>query len=183
MQPLLLQDTSVLINLLATGRFDEISKSTQWHFAICDAVRGEAKSLWNPDTQQRESIALDPLIQSGSLVVLDLDTDDEHDAHVRLCSLPGVGPGEAMCMALAQSRQLEFATDDRKANRVCLAAQPAIQTVSTPDVLIRWQNAIGLSQREMGELILRIEARARFSLIASHPHFAWWQAQKQAAIH
>jgi predicted nucleic acid-binding protein len=180
MQPLLLQDTSVLINLLATGRFEEISRSTQWQFAICDAVRGEAKSIWNPDTQQRESIALAPLIQGGSLVVLDLDTDDERDAHVQLCSLPGVGPGEAMCMALAQSRQLEFATDDRKATRVCLAAQPAIRTVGTPDVLICWQNIVGLSEREMGELILRIEARARFSLIASHSHFAWWEAQRRA---
>lgn len=182
MQPLLLQDTSVLINLLATERFTEISKSTDWQFAVCDAVRGEAKSIWNPDTQQRESVALTPFIESGSLLVLNLDTDKERDAHVRLCSLPGVGPGEAMCIALAQSRNLEFATDDRKATRVCIAAQPAVRTVGTPDVLINWQNHIGISEREMGNLLLRIEMKAKFSLVASHPHFPWWLSQKQAAI-
>ena len=182
MQPLLLQDTSVLINLLATERFSDISKSTCWQFAICDAVHNETKSIWNPDTQQREAVSLTPLIESGSLLTLGLDTDEERDAHVQFCSLPGVGPGEAMCIALAQSRHLEFATDDRKATRVCLAAQPAVRTVSTPDVLINWQNHIGMSKREMGLLLLKIETRARFSLVVNHPHFAWWQSQKQAIV-
>jgi predicted nucleic acid-binding protein len=178
MPALLLQDTSVLINLLATDRFDEIASTTQWQFAICKAVQDETKSIWNPETNQREVISLLPFINRGLLLLLDLDSAEELEAHIQLCSLPGLGEGEAMCIALARSRQIEFATDDRKAARVYLSDHPVLMPVSTPEILLNWQKCATMAEADMGRLITRIEVRAKFTLSPNHPHFVWWQRQK-----
>jgi predicted nucleic acid-binding protein len=178
MPALLLQDTSVLINLLATGRFDEIAVATDWQFAVCRSVENEAKAIWNPDLCRREEISLKPFIGKGLLLPINLESDEERDTYVELCGQPGLGDGEAMCIALAQSRGIPFATDDRKATRVSLACQPPLTLVSTPEVLMNWQDRTSLPEAEMGQLILRIEARSKFILSSNHSCFDWWQQQK-----
>ena len=175
MGKLLLNDTSVLLNLLATDRLEEIVAATPWDYAICTAVQKETLRLYNPDRSKTEEVSLQTFIDQGVLEIWELEQERAQERYVQLASL--MGDGEAMCFALAEQRSCAVAIDDRRAIRRAESVIGSVKTISTPEVLMEWENS-GVTAQEMVDAITRIEFRARYTPGKANPCFAWWHAVK-----
>ena len=102
---LLLNDASVLLNLLAADCIPEIAGALDWQFTICPLVRDEIKMLRDPSTGEMVAVDITPLIESGMLQILELSGEDEQALYVEQSIV--VDDGEAMSIAIAASRKLE----------------------------------------------------------------------------
>src|SRR6266446_2552434 len=101
---LLLNDSPVLLNLLAADCLAEIAVAFRCQFAICPAVRDEAKKLRDPATGDMAPVNIAPMIASGLLQVLELAGEEEQALYVEQSVV--VEDGEAMSIAIAASRGL-----------------------------------------------------------------------------
>ena len=171
---LLLQDACVLINLLATGRFEEIAGGIGLKMAVAQRVAAEAIFLLRPDTGEREPIGLQQYIDAGLLSVLSLETDQERSLFVAYAA--ELDDGEAMSLALAECRHLALATDDRKARRLISEQHLSLELWSTVDILKRWEVERHITKDEMRRALELITARASFRLKPSHPDSGWWNS-------
>lgn len=173
----LLNDCSVLLNLLAADCLDGIATDTGWQFAICPAVRDEVKKLRDPHTSEMVAVDVGPLIDSGLLQVLELSSEEEQTLYVEQAIV--VDDGEAMSIAIAASRHLELAIDDKQAANHTRRSFPEIRLWSTPEILKQWQEAGCMDAGVLRDAIRLIEVRARYSPPKSHVLAQWWQAIKE----
>ena len=169
----LLSDASVLLNLLAADCIAEIASALDWQFAICPLVRDEAKKLRDASTGDMVPVDITPLIESGALQILELSGDDEQTRYVEQSMV--VDDGEAMSIAIAASRKLELAIDDRQASNHARRTFPELKLWTTPEIIKGWADAAVLSQARLGNVFALIEVRARYSPPNSHPLAAWWK--------
>ena len=172
----LLNDSSVLLNLLAADCLAEIVKATGWQFAICPAVRDEAKKLRDADTGEMRDVDLAPLIESGLLQVLELADEAEQTLYVE--QAVAVDDGEAMSIAIAASRRLELAIDDKQASNHTKRAFPELKLWTTPEIIKHWSDQAKISAGELKSAISAIEARARYFPPRSHALAVWWSFAK-----
>jgi len=170
----LLNDASVLLNLLAADCIAEIASALDWQFAICPLVRDEAKKLRDASTGDMVPVDIAPLIESGVLQVFELSGDDEKTRYVEEATV--VDDGEAMSIAIAACRRLELAIDDRQASNHVRRTFPSLKLWTTPDIIKRWADVAALSEARLRDVFLSIEIRARYSPPNSHPLAAWWKA-------
>lgn len=70
---ILLSDSSVLLNLLASDCLASVAAATGWQFAICPAVRDEAKKLRDSQSGEMVEVDITPHIDSGLLRGRDRD--------------------------------------------------------------------------------------------------------------
>jgi predicted nucleic acid-binding protein len=164
----MLQDACVLLNLIATDRFEDICSTLNFHFVISTAVLGEALYLRDGSTGAREEINLQNLIDRKLLTVLSLDSDDERSRYITYAAQ--LDDGEAMSLALAECRQIPLATDDRKAIRIVKELKLKVEVWSTVDLLQEWQRQGSVLKTEMRKVLVAIENRARFI----PKDVAWW---------
>ena len=172
----LLNDCSVLLNLLATDRLAAIAEITGWQFAICPAVREEAKKLRDPQTGEMVPVKIAPFIDSGLLQVLELSGDEEVTLYVEQSMV--VDDGEAMSIAIAASRNLDLAIDDKQAANHTRRTFPNVRLWSTPDILKKWADLAEPDAGSLREAIQLIEGRARYFPPNSHALAGWWRAAK-----
>jgi len=173
----LLNDCSVLLNLLAADCLADIAEDTGWQFAICPAVRDEVKKLRDAHTGEMVEVDIAPHIASGLLQVLELSGDEEQRLYVEQSIV--VDDGEAMSIAIAASRHLELAIDDKQAANHTRRTFPEIRLWSTPDMLKQWQEAGRMDTRVLREAIRLIEIRARYFPPRSHTLASWWRTVKE----
>jgi hypothetical protein len=173
---LLLNDSSVLLNLIAGDCLSSIAADLGWQFAICPAVRDEAKKLRDPLTGDLVRLDIIPFIESGLLIVLELANEREEALYVDQAAV--VDDGEAMSIAIAASRGLELAIDDKQAANHARRAFPHMKLWTTPELLKQWSQVAILSSNRLSEVISQIESRARYFPANSHPLRPWWQAIK-----
>ena len=173
---LLLNDSSVLLNLLAADCLAEITADLRWQLAICPAVRDEAMKLRDPATGDMVPVDIAPLIAAGLLQVLELAGDAEQVLYVEQAIV--VDDGEAMSIAIATSRGLELAIDDKQATNHAHRAFPKMKLWTTPEILKHWMDTASISAERLREVIRRIEARARYFPPKLHPLAAWWYSTK-----
>ena len=83
--------------------------------------------------------------------------------------------GEAMCLAIAESRTWPIATDDRKAIRV--ARQSGLTVLSCPELVKTWAGATKAKRAEVVQVLTSIQVFAQFRPNASMPDAAWWDQQ------
>ncbi len=169
---LLLQDTCVLINLLGSGRFEDIVEKVGRPFAVSASAVREALYLRNADTGEREPIDLQPHFTAGRIQILDVQNEHELARYVAYAS--ELDDGEAMSLALAECRGISLATDDRKARRLIANQALSVELWSTVDVLKVWEEAGSIPVTEMREALKQLTARARYRLKETHPDWAWW---------
>lgn len=168
----ILHDTSVLLNLLAAERLIDIVEATGWEFAICPAVRDEAKRLRDAQTGEMVDVEIEPLIAEGHLQVLELCSVAEQTLYVeQACA---VDDGEAMSIAIAASRQLELAIDDKQATNHTRRRFPEIRLWATPDILKHWADLKPIDPTTLSIAIRLIESRARYFPSPSHTLHQWW---------
>lgn len=175
----LLNDTSVLLNLFAADCLASIAAETGWQFAICAAVRDEAKRLRDPETGELTSVNLTPLLASGALRVLDLGDDQERTRYVELSMV--VDDGEAMSIAIAVQRGLELGMDDKRAINYARRLFPKLRLWTTPEILKHWAETASVSSERLRTVVTLIEARARYFPPSSHPLSAWWMAARNSS--
>ncbi len=172
---LLLNDTSVLLNLLAAECLVEISDDLDWQFAICAAVRDETKKLRDPVTGDMVPVEIAPLVVSGALTVLDLE-GAEQDIYVEQAS--EVDDGEAMSIAIAATRGLELAMDDKQATSHVRRSFPSLRIWTTPEILHHWSTSNQVSAERLRSVVHAIEGKARYFPAKSHPLAAWWRSAR-----
>jgi hypothetical protein len=176
MESLLITDTSVLLNILATDCAQRIFTESGWQFSVCDSVVAETLVLRNRETEENRPVDLSLLLHSGALQMLALETDNEFELLVDYAALIGRGgETEAMCFALAEGRSLPVAIDDERAVKRARRRFPGLATVTTPEILVRWQEMKGVPPEEMGVALQRIYTWANYFPGRNHPYYKWWQ--------
>lgn len=178
MSSILLNDASVLLNLLATGRIEEIAHAIGKQFAICPSVRDEVKSLRDPATGEMTPVDLAPFLQSGFLRLLEIEGEEEELRYVEQATV--VDDGEAMSLAIASVRSIELAIDDRRARRIAIDRFPHLRLRTTPELLKCWFEHTRCSKSVLRDTIIRIESAARYFPPRTHPLASWWLEAKQS---
>jgi len=173
-------DTSVALNLLASGVGVDVLESLEVNCFVCSAVVDEAIYIRSDDpTQHREAVSIDPWLLSGVVTVIDPGSPLEEDLYVQLAS--DLDDGEAMSLAICRVRGYAFATDDRKARRIAgQLALPSVQLLSTSQILHHWavRTVVGLG--ELKRTLSAIELRARFTPPMDDPLREWWVRSREA---
>lgn len=175
MGTILIADASVLINLAASGAAGEIFIGCGMEFKVCPDVIREVKVLRDRETGEEHAIDLEPFFTAGSLERIEPETDSEFELLIDYSALLGAGDGEAMCFALAESRNHPIAIDDVRAIRRAKKRNPDFETLGTLEILMIWQERNEVSEERIGQLLQSIFRYARFRPASSHPHYAWWQ--------
>jgi predicted nucleic acid-binding protein len=83
--------------------------------------------------------------------------------------------GEAMCLALAESRGWTVATDDRKAIQV--AGQAGLTVISCPALVKKWAVATQPDRATLVQVLTNIQTLAQFRPNPAMPESGWWSAQ------
>jgi hypothetical protein len=164
----------VLINILASGRAQEILTGSEYKFGICTVVSKESIYLRAADPNAPpDTVELEPFVKSKSLTVYALSGDKEQTLYIDYAA--DLDDGEAMTLALAFSRGFAVATDDRKARRIFLEDTGDVtRLLSTPQILKRWSPRAGLTAGELKKVLLEVSRRGRFSPPSGDPDFSWW---------
>ncbi|HEX6339927.1 hypothetical protein [Umezawaea sp.] len=167
----LLLDACIAINLLATDSASEITAALDIHFLMAKQAAAECGELHVDQetiTVYRRGRVSDtpPLAHVLTLV------GPELDAYVELAR--DIDDGEAATIAIACSRSLPMATDDRKARRVAVEAGIAVPT-GTTTILRQYTEAIGQSRQEIAVLLQRVRDEASYIPRHTDENFAWWQ--------
>ena len=168
-------DACVLINLLASGEFDDITDSANREFALCSKVREESMFLRPDDagTLVLEPIALDEHVDSGRLGILFIEGEEEETLYVNYAA--NLDDGEAMSLALAESRGFILATDDRKARRLFVYTIGAPhRLLSTSELLRDWADSHTVSPERLKSALHRIMNRARYTPNRNDSNYLWW---------
>jgi len=158
------------MNLLATGDPVAILRALKTHLLVTPTVVGEVLFLEGetPDSE-RVRIDLEPLAVAGVLSRVILG-EDELELVVRLVRV--VDDGEAEVMAVALTRGVRMATDDRKARRI--ASENGCVLLSTPELLHSWQTAASVSDELMSRVLGSVGRRSRYRPPMHHPLSGWW---------
>ena len=175
MHRLLVTDSCVFINLFASGAAEEIFREGSWKFCVCENVRREVIRLRNRQTGEILEIPLAEHIDSGLLETMDPETDRDFELLIEVTATLGKGSdGEAMCFALAASRNLPVATDDKRAVRRVGALIDDLEIVDTLAILQDWVGKIRPSSERLREMLQNIRLWAAFEPARDHPERAWW---------
>ena len=132
--PLVL-DTSVWINLLATGRAKEIVEAIGIPVYVPEQVLDELRL--DPVTRKPFLPGLHPVLESPRARIAPLSSS-EMDTFVDLVGALApdrLGDGEAASIAIAVNRNCRLCVDERKANRIVRERFSSIQTLRSTDIL------------------------------------------------
>jgi len=176
----LLNDSSVMLNLLATDCITQIASDTGWQFAICSSVRDEVKKLRDPHTGEMIDVDLTPYIASGLLRVLELNGEEEAVLYVEHSIV--VDDGEAMSIAIAGHRHLALAIDDKQATRYTQGKFPELRLLNTPEILKHWEEVGEVTAEVVRDAIILIESRARYFPARTHKLAEWWSESKEVPL-
>jgi predicted nucleic acid-binding protein len=161
-EPILL-DTCVLINLLATTA--DIIPQLSAQVFIAAAVQREHLYLRDEDGQ--------PIRQELPAVLQQCAPEggDEHEAYVSYARF--LDDGEAMSLAIAATRQITLATDERKVERLVAEEGLKVRLLSTGAIMHAWAQQQEVDR--VRQALMSIAQRARFRPPAHCPHRNWWE--------
>lgn len=168
----LLLDACVAINLAATGGVEQIASTLQLTFAIPAQAAAEVGYL--RDIIDGEAVLspinLSQFEPSQAVEILHL-APAELALYIELAAL--VDDGEAATIAIAIKRDLDMATDDRRARRLCQERHLA-EPLRTVALLHAYADAARLTDNRIRELITNVRDRASFQPARSDPELKWW---------
>jgi predicted nucleic acid-binding protein len=169
---MILLDACVAINLAATGRLEQIASALNLTFVIAAQAAAEAGHL--RDTVDGElvlrPINLEQHESSQAVKIVNLGRQ-ELVLYVELAAI--VDDGEAATIAIAITRGLELATDDRKARKLCQERQLA-EPLRTTALLRSYADSARLTHDQIQEIIAYLRDRASFQPARTDPEIKWW---------
>lgn len=168
----ILLDACVVINLVAADSLQEISEALDMSLAITSQAANEVGFLREVSGGELISteIDLNHYSEIGVLKVVELEVD-EYALYVELAAI--VDDGEASTIAVAVSRGLALATDDRRARRLCEERRIS-EPMRTLALVRAYADAMELEQREVCDILKRIRDRASFQPPRNDPNHKWW---------
>lgn len=167
-------DTCVLLNLAASDEVADIVSVIQGATFICSAVQKEALFL-RDEAEPAVLVPLDvnDLVAVARIQLCDVATDEEEEHFVKLAA--DLDDGEAMSVAIATSRGMDFASDDQKARRIFLdLVTDARRLTSTTSIVKQWAHLRSIAPERLRAALRRITARARFKPSPKDPNAKWW---------
>lgn len=167
----LVLDSSVVINLLATGQAARILAATDKVIATTDSVIREI-SRYNGIGRQ-DARLLSDLIVSGVISVVQLD-EKSLPTFFDLVSgdtTESLGDGEAATLAFAFHAASLAVIDEKKATRLSTVRFPTLRIATTIDILAYEAVQSGLGKRCLSEVVLQALRAARMQ-VREH-QFAW----------
>lgn len=174
----LLLDACVMINLAASGiPLRDLASHNQMAFAMVRVAAREALYIRAIDDRDRhEEIDVADHARRGELTLVDLG-HDELPTFVDLAR--HLDDGEAASLAVAIHRRLPLATDDRKARRLAQASTPAVELVTTSELLRGWAMDQDEPAARVSGALRGIELRASFVPGRNDPHHGWWMKARR----
>jgi predicted nucleic acid-binding protein len=165
-------DTCVAINLFATGDLGEIGRVLDTIFLMADRAAAEMGYLRDDvgGEVMQTPIDLARYSRSGTVQILSL-AEGDLPQYVKLAAM--VDDGEAATIAIAQSRKLAMATDDRKARRVC-AELGLPEPKRSLAILRAYAQAAALTDQGIRERLIRVKSRASLRPGQPDPDYKWW---------
>jgi predicted nucleic acid-binding protein len=175
-------DACCMINLYAAAEIVSFLSAFEGSFYVPSIVVEESLYVMQPDKDDpqkavSEQVDLATAFEAGVLQRCDLESDEENELFVRFAS--EVDDGEAVCLTIAKSRGWSVATDDRKAQR--LARESAVSVVTTPELVKRWADASGASDKQVSAVLRLVRDCARFIPRRGAVLHDWWMVRLQAA--
>jgi hypothetical protein len=172
-------DACCLIDVLATGRVEDILRAADLDWHMPTAVEVEVQHVRQYDPAQpgqvvKVPVDLSSLKTSVVLKVCAPENQLEQDRYVHYATRFR-SDGEAMCLAIAEQRGWVIATDDRKVIRV--AKQAGVTVVSCPELVRKWADEIQPDQATLCKVLQDIHALAQFKPNAAMPEYDWWMDQ------
>ena len=168
-------DACALINLHASGRLGDILRSVPQATLVTETVRTlELLQTEELDALNPEGDRLNDQIESGSLVVVDFDSDDEAGRFLDYAAAIG-DDGEAASLAVAASRGFAVVTDDKKARRFAGEETPSVPLVFTLDVIEHWSSEREVSPAELQAALESLQKHGNYKPARSHPLYDWWR--------
>jgi predicted nucleic acid-binding protein len=168
--PLLL-DACIAINLLATDCAEGIAAVLDIRFLMAKQAANECEDL---DILQEKIIVRRRVATSDASPFAEALTlvESEIDAYVELAR--DIDDGEAATIAIARSRSLTMATDDRKARRV--AVEKGLATpIGTTTILRQYTDITNLAPQQIAILLRRVRDEASYVPRHTDENFDWWQ--------
>jgi len=172
-------DACCLIDLLASGKTADVLAGTGQKWLLPTAVQAEIRYVRAVDPQNAEQtinlpVDLQPLFDAKLLESCDVNGQAELERFVSYATRFR-SDGDAMCLAIAESRNCTVATDDRKMIRI--ASDAGIPVVSCPEIMKQWAEVSRASASDINAALHGIERLAQFRPSQSMPCAAWWAQQ------
>jgi hypothetical protein len=178
----LLHDACCLLNLYASRRMEDMLSALPFRSGVATAAAAESLYVERggdgDDSHEREAVDLRPLLASGVLHLVSIETPEEASAYVTFAA--SLDDGEAMTCALAAVRGLSVASDDRRVRNVLGRMAPDVPVLTTSELVKTWVDAAAASADELGRVLIDIQQRSRFTPGPRDPLFAWWNAARGA---
>jgi predicted nucleic acid-binding protein len=128
--PIVITDTSVLINFLVIDRVDLLHRCGH-RFLLTDHVVAEVTTHY-PDQLRRLEAALD----SGMLAQLSVTDPDEINLFNKLTSAGRLGLGECSAIAVAAHRHHILAIDDKRAKKQAISLDSSLIVIGTQELMV-----------------------------------------------
>jgi hypothetical protein len=172
-------DACCLIDLMVSGHGEAILRAGGFAWQLPTAVGAEVRYLRQYDPAQAGAVLtvpadLAPYLTTGLLTPCQPDDTQEQARFVHYAS-QFRSDGEAMCLAIAESRGWPVATDDRKAIRV--AGQAGLTVVSCPQLVKAWADATRPDPSMLVQVLTDIQTLAQFRPNPTMPESNWWSEQ------
>lgn len=126
----LVVDTSVLINFLCIDRMDLIAKHS-YSFVVTEHVAEEVKNYYSDERRRLEDAFESAILQEERVEARVLAA-----VPASLAASRRLGLGERSAIALATSKGWQLAIDDRRAAKEALEIGPALEILTTQDLVV-----------------------------------------------
>lgn len=130
LSPIVIADTSVLINFLVVNRMDLIKRHS-CRFLITNHVSREITEHY-----QEQFSRLQEALKQGILEEIPVTYQEEVETFAKLTELESLGSGECACIAVAIHRGYTLAIDDKKAIKQARLSCPTISIATTEDLMV-----------------------------------------------
>jgi hypothetical protein len=169
-------DACCMLNLLATRRELEIVEALDLRLLDTPMTRGEPMFLWSPPNEDgdrtRHPIGTEALRKTGRLLTRPLDTDALVDAFVLAAAR--IRDTDASCIALAGVLRMPLLSDDRKERRIATEIFPAIELVSTLDILHDASHSLAWTDEQLSRVADALRWGGNFAPPRHDPRAAWY---------
>src|SRR5262249_24890736 len=148
MEGLIILGACCVLNLAATGSFEEILRGLPYRFHVGSRARREVQWLRFPGLHERGRVDLTRLFERGLLLEESLQHPQEEAEYVELSQV--LDDQEAEAAALAVTRSYALATDDRKVRRVVSERSGPLFLCTTLEIVRAWQVCSAVSDLVLG---------------------------------
>lgn len=168
---LLVMDTSIIINLNATGCVNRILEALPHRVAVLDVVVGELE--YGRSKGRNDATMLADLAKAGLVTIASLDDAAllQFESLVVGASGDTLDDGEAATIAYAVSTNSCALIDERKAKRICATRFPQMHLGCTLDIMSHQAVQLALGQPGLADALHSALVSARMRV---PPHYMDW---------